>query len=389
MATKDRERIVKLGTAFRAHQEGLRATFATPPTELLAAPPTSAMINGRRSRSKRLVSTMRPVVRKRKPIQAFMQLFKRAALQVARDKQTNMLRLGATVGLAFIFGAQFGMLDGGGAPTAKSVASRVALLSYGVISMGMLATMRALDRFAKERPIVGRERAEGKYTGLTYLLAKAIAEVPSDAFFAALFAVVLKGQCGLHAPLGPLVAVHALLAATSAALGLAVGAAAPRAEQALAVGAPIMVIHMLVGVIDPAGASSEPDGPLMRTLRLLSPVRHAIEALCLSELKDVPFKKAKGLFSAIAQGPSMGALAGVRSGNDVLDKLGIVSSFASPVKYLLALGAFHLAGSALALIFAAPRFARTKPPKEESSVRATPAKRGYLSSMPLFGRRPM
>ena len=90
---------------------------------------------------------------------------------------TNLLRLASTVGLAAVFGAQFGVLDNGGSPTAKSVASRVALLSYGTISMGMLATMRALDRFAKERPIVGRERAEGKYGGVTYLAAKAVAEV--------------------------------------------------------------------------------------------------------------------------------------------------------------------------------------------------------------------
>ena len=41
----------------------------------------------------------------------------------------------------------------------------------------MLATMRSLDRFAKERHVIGRERAEGKYSGLTYLAAKALAEV--------------------------------------------------------------------------------------------------------------------------------------------------------------------------------------------------------------------
>jgi len=301
------------------------------------------------------------VIRRRNPLRAFSLVFKRSLLQIARDRTTNVLRLFATGGLAFIFGAQFGLMDGGGAPTAKSVASRVALISYGVISMGMLATMRALDRFAKERPIVGRERAEGKYSGLTYLMAKAVAEIPSDAFFAAFFAIVLRPQVGLRAPLGQLVAVNALLASVSAALGLAIGAAAPRAEQALAVGAPIMVIHMLVGVIDPAGASSEPDGFLMRTLRQLSPVRHAINALCISELKDLELAKKKGGFlRQLADAPQMGALAGIRSGNEVLDKLGILTSFEEPLKCLGLLAGLHLAASAAALIMAAPRFAKVQ-----------------------------
>ena len=218
-------------------------------------------------------------------------------------------------------------------------------------------------RFAKERPVVGRERTEGKYSGATYLTAKAVSEIPSDAAFAAAFAYILKGQCGLHARTDALVGAHALVAATSSALGLAIGAAAPKAEQALAVGAPIMVMHMLVGVIDPAGADNESDGLLMRTLRMLSPVRHAIEALCLAELKDVPLAKPKGggMLKAIADGPQMGALAGVRSGNEVLKKLGIEKRFIQPMNRLAALGVAHLAAGLVALIVTAPRFARMQP----------------------------
>ena len=178
---------------------------------------------------------------------------------------------------------------------------------------------------------------------------------------------MLHRRCGLAAPVGKLVAVNSLLAATSAALGLAVGAAAPRAEHALAIGAPIMVIHMLVGVIDPAGAANERDSPLMRALRLLSPVRHAIEGLCLAELKDLPFARRRGGFLAGAQ-IQMGALAGVRSGNDVLDKLGIFKHFSEPLRLLGILGAGHLVASAIALILAAPRFARTQPREEDGEI---------------------
>ena len=124
----------------------------------------------------------------------------------------------------------------------------------------------------------------------------------------------------------------------------------------------IMVIHMLVGVIDPAGAGSEPDGVMMRTLRLMSPVRHAIEALCLTELKDLPFARMKGgWIKQIAEGPKMGGLAGVHSGNDVLEKLGILTEFTETLSMLATLALLHLLAAAVALIVAAPRFARAQP----------------------------
>jgi len=85
-------------------------------------------------------------------------------IQIARDTTTNLLRLAATGGLGLVFGQQFGRLEA--VPTAKSVASRVALLSFGAISMSMMATIRALDRFSKERSVVSRERACGYYSGL-------------------------------------------------------------------------------------------------------------------------------------------------------------------------------------------------------------------------------
>ena len=166
---------------------------------------------------------------------------------------------------------------------------------------------------------------------------------------------------------------HALLAATDSALGLAVGAAAPRAEQALAVGAPIMVIHMLVGVIDPAGAENEKQTRLMRILRALSPVRHGINALCLAELKDVTFAPSStgGVVDALKNGPSMGALAGVRSGNDVLERLGTPRTYRQPMTHLCAVCAMHLAAGLAALVLTAPRFAASHTPGVTDSGRAS------------------
>eukprot|EP00435_Cladocopium_sp_Y103_P010425 s1940_g2.t1 len=211
------------------------------------------------------------------PWRAFHLLLRRAWLQTSRDKATNFSRLLATGGLGFIFGAQFGFF----APddmTAVSVTSRVGLLSFGAISMAFIGEMRALDRFAKEKKVVSRERASGFYSGFTYLCAKAVAELPSDALFASFFAFVLHCQCGLRVPLSELMAVYCLLAVVCAALGLAIGAAIPNAERAMTAGIPIMTVHMLTGVIDPAGSAAAQPSPSMVMLRSISPIRYAIEA---------------------------------------------------------------------------------------------------------------
>ncbi|CAL1132708.1 unnamed protein product [Cladocopium goreaui] len=211
------------------------------------------------------------------PWRAFHLLVRRAWLQTSRDKGTNFSRLLATGGLGFIFGAQFGFF----APddmTAVSVTSRVGLLSFGAISMAFIGEMRALDRFAKEKKVVSRERASGFYSGFTYLCAKAVAELPSDAMFACFFAFVLHCRCGLRVPLNELMAVYCLLAVVCAALGLAIGAAIPNPERAMTAGIPIMTVHMLTGVIDPAGSAAAQPSPSMVMLRSISPIRYAIEA---------------------------------------------------------------------------------------------------------------
>eukprot|EP00913_Durusdinium_trenchii_P029776 g27902.t1 len=138
--------------------------------------------------------------------------------------------------------------------------------------------MRALDRFAKEKKVVSRERASGFYSGFTYLLAKAVAELPSDAMFACIFACVLHWRCGLRASLPELMAVYCFLAVVCAALGLAIGAAIPNAERAMTTGIPVMTVHMLTGVIDPAGSAAATPSQGMVMLRSISPIRYAIEA---------------------------------------------------------------------------------------------------------------
>ncbi|CAJ1453617.1 unnamed protein product [Effrenium voratum] len=232
-------------------------------------------------------------------------LLRRAWLQISRDQATNLSRLGATAGLGFIFGAQFGHFDEEKL-TAVSVTSRVGLLSFGAISMAFIGEMRALDRFAKEKKVVGRERAAGFYDGFTYLVAKAVAELPSDALFAALFAWVLHQRCGLRVPVTSLMAACALLAVVCAALGLAVGAAIPNADRAMIAGIPIMTVHMLTGVIDPAGAAAAQPSSAMVMLRSISPIRYAIEALCVRELEGAELEPSPGEAVPGLAGPGLG-----------------------------------------------------------------------------------
>lgn len=280
---------------------------------------------------------------KRSSTRALMLLVKRAMLQMGRDHLTNALRLLATAGLALVFGLHFGRLDGGGLPTARSVAARICLVSFGVIAMAMLAMARAVDRFAKERAIVHRERLSRCYSGFVYLLSKAVTELPLDALAAALFAAILHHVCGMHARREEVVMAFSLVAVASSSLGLAVGALAPSAERAMAIGGPVMIVHMLTGVIDPAGQVGHSDGQFMEMMQRLSPIRYAIEALCVAELGGLDLAR------SAAEAPRMGGLALVKSGDEVLRRLGITNDFEASTDWLLRLSALHLFIAAVAL----------------------------------------
>eukprot|EP00928_Gymnodinium_smaydae_P036721 TRINITY_DN25624_c0_g2_i1.p1 TRINITY_DN25624_c0_g2~~TRINITY_DN25624_c0_g2_i1.p1 ORF type:complete len:677 (+),score=144.95 TRINITY_DN25624_c0_g2_i1:33-2033(+) len=287
-------------------------------------------------------------------VRVFFLLVGRTLRQVLRDDVTNGLRLAATFGLAAIFGAHFGRLDGGGLPTARSVASRICLLSFGVVAMSLLALARALESFAREKAIVSRERTSRRYDGCVYLASKALVELPLDAACASIFAAAMHRFCALHGDFGAIVGTFALVTVTFATLGLAVGASVPRGHQAITVGAPIMMVHMLTGVIDPAGTAAREPFAGMQLLRSFSPVRHAIEALCIAELKGMRLAR------NAADAPRMGGLALVQSGDEVLRRLDIFGTFESCIMRLIVLAVLHFCAAALALTLTRPRFAYPK-----------------------------
>ena len=149
-------------------------------------------------------------------------LIKRSFKQNVRDSTVNGLRLGACCLLSFIFSNIFGE-NMAGRPNAKSVADRTALLSYAVINMSMMALMKTLDLFGREKPVVTRERMKNHYGGTEYLVAKMIAEVPMDCSFSVVFAYLLKKCTNLNISLGRLTSTLAVTTMVTDLLGFAVG----------------------------------------------------------------------------------------------------------------------------------------------------------------------
>ncbi|KAL1503969.1 hypothetical protein AB1Y20_010385 [Prymnesium parvum] len=266
-----------------------------------------------------------------------------------RDGQLNALRLGVSGLLALLLGEMFGRF--GGAASAASVAERIACHSYGAIVMAMMATVKSLDAIGRERHVVRRERRRGQYSALEYVAAKLATELPLDAAVAAAFGALLHSRVSPRVPLRPFVCALGLNALTCAGLGLAIGALAPSAEAALASGIPVMVVHMVLGVINPAGV--DPTRPPPRVLRLLShasPIKWSVRQLCCLELRGMKLSR------SARNAPRMGGLALVKSGDEVLERLGLAhESAAHCVRAQLSLLAVELALALCGLQLTQPR----------------------------------
>ena len=209
--------------------------------------------------------------------------------------------------------------------------------SFDIPKFSMMALMKTIDLFAKEKPVVHREQQRNQYTNLEYLMAKTIAEIPIDTVFAAIFTSGLKHFCGLRIGLKALTGVFTLMTVAGATLGFAIGALSPTGEIAVVAGIPVMIVMMTVGIINPAGVDKSESQPLMvRTLKELSPIAFAIKALCLAEYRGAEFEdlkhdeKQNNFLRVLGRSrrvlkdlPKMGALALVQNGDQVLNELGM------------------------------------------------------------------
>eukprot|EP00814_Leptocylindrus_danicus_P009669 CAMPEP_0116011248 /NCGR_PEP_ID=MMETSP0321-20121206/4461_1 /TAXON_ID=163516 /ORGANISM="Leptocylindrus danicus var. danicus, Strain B650" /LENGTH=748 /DNA_ID=CAMNT_0003480457 /DNA_START=81 /DNA_END=2327 /DNA_ORIENTATION=- len=312
-ASIDNKRIDYLTYKFTEHSQHLKRKTASS-----WAPPRprkrTVLSDTRSSKTKNMGAAKR-----------FANLLMRSWRQNIRDVRLNILRLTASVGQSFLF-AQIFKTVSKGIPTGKSVADRTALLSFGVINMCMLALMKAMELFSREKDVVTRERMRQQYTGVEYLLSKIIAEFPLDAVFATLFAATLKWKTGLRCSLQVLCSTFSLMTVAGASLGYAIGSISPNADAAKATGFPIMIILMVVGIINPGGVDPKETQPrFLEWLRLISPIRWAIEALCIAEYRGMEFARLKkGFFrTLLTDVPRMGGLALVENGDQVLDALGL------------------------------------------------------------------
>jgi hypothetical protein len=242
----------------------------------------------------------------------FSLLLKRALRQTLRDSTVNIVRFGVSALLASVIGALYGK-QGGGDLSEGSVGDRVTIIAQAAIQVSMLTMIKTLQLFKREKPVVGRELASQQYRSVEYLGAKLLSELPMDAAVAAVFGLVVHRQTQLGSGLGDFVGTLALLGCASSSLGLAVGALAPSADVALAIGPALMVVYVILGAIGPtmggrASSSSSGGGGLptyLQMIRSASPIRPACEALCLAEFSGRPFSRpaasSRGLAGVLRQ----------------------------------------------------------------------------------------
>lgn len=204
-----------------------------------------------------------------------------------------------------------------------------------------------------------------------YLGVKLLAEVPLDVCFAAGFGWLLHRRIGLRLPSELLVGLLALNTACCASLGLAIGSLVPGEQAALAAGLPVMIVYMVLGIINPAGAAAKPPSVPLKLVGRASPIKWCIRALCCSELRGMELAKA-----TLRDAPRVGGLALVSSGDQVLERLGLTDE--STVNCARQLGWLVAAQFGVALVgqmLTQPRFRpmAKPPPPTERDADAEPA----------------
>jgi len=197
------------------------------------------------------------------------------------------VRLGVSAILASVVSAVYGKMPPGDIDE-DSVGDRVTIIAQAAIQVSMLAMLKTLQLFKRERVVVVREIATRQYGSLEYLASKCVAELPVDALVAAFFGLVLHERTNLRCDRNEFVATLSLLGCASSSLGLAISALAPTGDIALAVGPALMVVYVIAGSIGPGKAKIDVSW-LLRGLRNASPIRPACESICVAEFAGQHF----------------------------------------------------------------------------------------------------
>ncbi|KAI7845221.1 hypothetical protein COHA_001265 [Chlorella ohadii] len=200
-------------------------------------------------------------------------LFGRSLRQVLRDKATNIGRASSQVSSALVFASIYWRMK----RSQSSIQDRMGLLQVSAVGTAMTSLIKTLNVFPR-------------YGVLPYLLSKLAAELPVGALFPALFGCLVYPATGLNPKprrFANFLGVLVLEAVSAQALGLAVGAAAPSTEAALAIGPAVILVSIVFGGLF-VNESNVP-GPL-KWLPAASLVKQAFEGACINEFKGAEFE---------------------------------------------------------------------------------------------------
>jgi len=274
------ERIDKLVKAFSDYAPA-QSSSATSATKKSAEGGAAVALTKNRGSIASLIVDSGRLVRR------FALLLQRALRQTIRDSGVNFVRLGVSAILASVVSAVYGKMPPGDIDE-DSVGDRVTIIAQAAIQVSMLAMLKTLQLFKRERVVVVREIATRQYGSLEYLASKCVAELPVDALVAAFFGLVLHQRTNLRCDRNEFVATLSLLGCASSSLGLAISALAPTGDIALAVGPALMVVYVIAGSIGPGKAKIDVSW-LLRGLRNASPIRPACESICVAEFAGQHF----------------------------------------------------------------------------------------------------
>ena len=180
----------------------------------------------------------------------FSQLVKRAFTQTRREGYIHLTRAVGTTVLALAFGSCHFKLGLG----QKGIKRRGAVMMQVCINSAMMATIKTLNSFPKERTVVRKELSKTRKDGSKlygigpYFVSKLLIEAPIDAFFPVLFGSIVGPLSGLNGKMRlPFLGTLALQGISASAVGMSVGALAPNTETALAIGPIVMVLSIMLG----------------------------------------------------------------------------------------------------------------------------------------------
>lgn len=268
---RSHERVEGIVAAWKRHERKRKIASREKMETLIATPSTKAVARKNRCG----------------PMRQFRLLAGRAWRQARREMWVNGVRMMASIGLAAAFGGcnfQVGLGP-------RSVKRRVAVLMQACINTSMLALVKSLNGFPRERATVRREmsRESGGYSPGPYFLSKLLIETPIDMVFPVVFGGVMAPMVGLNkAGRKMFLTTLALQSAAASSLGLCISALSPNSEVALAIGPCVMVLNIMLG--DTSGAFTEvPDS--LAPLSKLSLIRHAFEGVLCSEFEGLVFSK--------------------------------------------------------------------------------------------------